>query len=128
MTNDAIITLPIGKGGTSDPIWRCHASALAYRRGIVGQAQRVNRDPAHEKDTLQRYLCVSVSTVGDYELLYNRRNGELWCPCEQGRFGRPCSHAGAVLQLITGCAPERERTPDGVQRFSEGESDGEAQS
>ncbi len=71
--------------------WAARALELAEARHLTGAASYLR---VHEHGHVWR--VPSRSGRGSYDVLA-RLNGIVECPCDAGRWGRPCSHAGSAL-------------------------------
>lgn len=96
---------------TATPTWRMNAVRLAVEKGLIGQATR--HYLPDDLNGLTHYTCVSANEPRDHVLIYGEKGGTVHCDCRAGMNYRPCSHAGAVLLLVTGLAPERVRNAEG---------------
>lgn len=99
---------------STNAAWRMRAVELAVQRGLIGQAILETRTRTSGGLLYETYSCVSASEPEDHTLVLQANNASVDCDCRAGELHKPCAHAGAVLLLHFGLAPERERTPEGL--------------
>jgi hypothetical protein len=90
----------IGEDPTTDPAWRLHAVKLAVEKHLAGRAETVLVG-----DTAVLYSCVS-QTEPKPHMVSVFASGSVMCDCHAGIHAKPCAHAGSVLLLHMGLAPE----------------------
>lgn len=89
---------------TATRTWRMNAVRLAHERSLVGKAILREKKPDYDV-----YGVPSISEPVEHTVKYVRKGSVVECDCMSAVHGRPCAHAGAVLLLVTGLAPESGR-------------------
>lgn len=100
----------INLGAIGDPsldlAWRLHAVKLAVQKNLAGRA-RLREVVAYWEDDVEFCTVVSQSEPGlRHTVTYRVDSGSVQCDCTAAQHGSPCAHAGAVLLLCRGLAPE----------------------
>lgn len=88
----AAATAKARSGRLTQAEWNARAEQLAEARHTRGTARSLG--PAGDVGYVWR--VPSRSSLEEYHVVA-RRDGVVVCPCPQGTWGRPCSHAGAAL-------------------------------